>query len=210
VAWAAGDDDRGSTRFLVDSIDGETVAQFLERHWGLGLERLLEMADDETPIPVRPELHEVTLLSAPSLAKIPRSWPNVPIWMERRNRGNTEIPLMRLVRGEESDSFVYLVRLNRNKLEKAAEPVVMRLRSFGAGASSLSFICESRRYVLDSYGSNEEAWSLLRNTREDATSVGIYLNGEHAAGFSTAIGYHNYSMVNVCFRPHPQQPERQL
>lgn len=51
VAWSAGPDDIGSTRFLVESINEETVAQFLDRHWGLDHDRLLQMADDETPNP---------------------------------------------------------------------------------------------------------------------------------------------------------------
>ena len=117
---------------------------------------------------------------------------------------------MRLVRGEEADSFVYLVRLNRALLEKATDPVNERMRRFGPGASSLSFLCESRRYVLESIDANAEAWSTLGETRQDATAVGLYVNGEHAAGFGTAVGYHNYSMVNVCFRPRQDQPDRAL
>jgi hypothetical protein len=210
VAWAAGADDRGSTRFLVESINDETVAEFLKRHWELDRDRLLLMADEETAIPTRPELHEITLLSAPTRNLIPRWWPNVPIWMERRTKAGIDIPLMRLVRGEDPDSFVFLVRLNRTLLERAPEPALKRLAAFGAGASSLSFLCESRRYVLESYNSNAEAWATLREVRDDATAVGIYVNGEHAAGFKTAIGYHNYSMVNVCFRPHDDQPDRQV
>ncbi len=210
VAWAAGADDRGPTRFLVESINDESVAEFLERHWGLDHDRLLKMADDETAIPTRPELHEITLLSAPTKNQIPRWWPNVPIWMERRNKAGTDIPLMRLVRGEDPDSFVFLVHLNRSLLEKAPEAGLKKLAAFGPGASSLSFLCESRRYVLESYGSNAEAWATLREARDDTTAVGIYVNGEHAAGFKTAIGYHNYSMVNVCFRPRDDQPDRKI
>lgn len=210
VAWAAGADDLNQTRFLVESINDETVAAFLERHWHLDSEQLLMMADNETAIPTRAELHEITLLSAPTRNAIPRSWPNVPIWMERRTKAGQEIPLLRLVRGEDPDSYVFLVRMNRNKLEQASETALTRLNELGAGASSLSFLCESRKYVLESYGSNAEAWAAIRETRDDATAVGIYVNGEHAAGFKTGIGYHNYSMVNICFPPWDEQPERSL
>ena len=102
---------------------------------------------------------------------------------------------------EDDDSNYYLMRLDPANFVSNAKQLADYSQShdFGTGACVITFLCESRKYVIEhekaeGRGSDcEEARELLATTPRDVTVIGFYLNGEFSTGHRRSIGYHNYS-----------------
>ena len=132
------------------------------------------------------------------------AWPNVPIWLDREG---DEI-LLRLVRAEADDGNYYLMEMKPEYLHRNAEDLVTELRtSMSSEATLVSFLCESRKYVLNKIHSNAEAETMLTGAPDDGALVGVYINGEYSTGATTSIGYHNYSQISAVI---PRRPIRSL
>jgi hypothetical protein len=71
----------------------------------------------------------------------------------------------------------------------------------------LSFLCESRKYLLNEQRSNVEAEVFLSAMPQAETKVGIYLNGEYSLGHRHSIGYHNFSQITAAL---PARSVREL
>jgi len=191
--------------FYVRRIDGRAPVDFLADYWEYSVEELRQMADDHTPIPSEPGAHLVTIAS--SLNRFDENaWPNVPIWLDREG---DEI-LLRLVRAEADDGNYYLMELKPEYLADNASDLMASMKTnFSEDVSLVAFLCESRKYVLDSKGSNAEADRMLAAAPEHGALVGVYINGEYSTGAPTSIGYHNYSQIGAIVprRPIGSLPE---
>lgn len=185
--------------FYVRRINGQAPIDFLADYWEYSVDELRQMADDHTPIPSEPGAHLVTIAS--SLNRFDETaWPNVPIWLDREG---DEI-LLRLVRAEADDGNYYLMEMKPEYLADNAGDLMASMNTNVSEESSLlAFLCESRKYVLDSKDSNAEAEAMLAEAPERGALVGIYLNGEYSTGAPTSIGYHNYSQIGAIIPRRP-------
>lgn len=179
--------------FYIKRINGRSPIEFLADYWNYTEEDLVRMTDEKTSIPSEPDAHYVTIAS--SLNRWDKNaWPNVPIWLDREG---DEI-LLRLVRAEADDGNYYLMEMKPEYLHRNAEDLVTELRtSVSSEATLLSFLCESRKYVLNKNSSNAEAETMLAGAPQDGALVGVYINGEYSTGATTSIGYHNYSQISA-------------
>jgi hypothetical protein len=189
--------------FYIRRINGQAPVQFLANYWKYSEEDLVQMTDKKTSIPSEPDAHYVTIAS--SLNRFDsNAWPNVPIWLDREG---DEI-ILRLVRAEADDGNYYLMEMKPEYLHRNAEDLITELRtSVSNEASLISFLCESRKYVLNQVDSNAEAETMLAGAPEDGALIGIYINGEYSTGATTSIGYHNYSQISAII---PRRPIRSL
>jgi TIR domain len=185
--------------FYVRKINGRPPIEFLADYWDYSVEQLEQMADDGIPIPSKPGAHLVTIAS--SLNRYDENaWPNVPIWLDREG---DEI-LLRLVRAEADDGNYYLMELKPEYLADNARDLMSAVRaSFSGDASVVSFLCESRKYVLNDIKSNAEAETMLAEAPAFGALIGIYLNGEYSTGAPASIGYHNYSQIGAIIWRRP-------
>lgn len=203
--------------FYVQSMNGSNPIEFLATYWGFSEDALYRMLNEHTAIPAETLTFTHTISSAKSASeKI--IWPNVPVWFERADDGSV---LLRLVRAEPSDSNYYLMVMAPHDEEapratspdrqraalKALEGNCVDLAKYfndeiGGPASTLSFICESRKILLNEFQSNVEAESITSLLPPFARKVGIYLNGEYSIGHPKAIGYHNFSQISVIIPSH--------
>jgi hypothetical protein len=203
--------------FYIQTINGQNPIDFLANYWGLSKDALHKMLDDHTSIPTEPKTFTHTISSAKSASERV-VWPNVPIWFER---GPDKSELLRLVRAEPHDSNYYLMVMapRDGNVPHATSPDRERAalqaiegnctdlanyfdEEIGGPASTLSFICESRKVLLNDFGSNIEAESITSLLPPSVTKVGIYLNGEYSTGHSKSIGYHNFSQISAILPPH--------
>lgn len=201
-------------RFYVSRINGNSVESFFAENWGKPEAEVREMAKDRKSIPSAPELHKITLASAESGYSKDTAWPNVPVWFEYENGEGSDI-LLRLVRAEYADATMFLMKLETSALAEATEEFMDKLRLANPGSAAMSFLCESRKYVLMDEGSNAEAAAAIRKNPAQSVTFGVYLNGEYSVGDARSIGYHNYSQISAIARPeslsivppalHPQQ-----
>lgn len=189
--------------FYVRAIDGRDPIDFLADYWHYTREDLNRLVEERTAIPAEPDAHWVTIGS--SLSKRDDGiWPNIPVWLEKIN-GKT---MMRMVRAEDEDANYYLMELRPEGLRENARDLMKSLRSnFSRDVSMLTFLCESRKYVLNSMSSNAEATEVITSAPEDSSIIGIYLNGEYSTGERRSIGYHNYSQIGAAI---PTRPVRDL
>lgn len=177
--------------FYIRTINGRPPVEFLADYWDFTREELLQMAAEHTALPAEPKAHLVTIASSRSKYDN-QIWPNVPIWLDKVG---DEIWL-RLVRAEPADSNYYLMNFEPEWLNVNARELASWYRSnFGGGAALLTFLCESRKYVLNSTRSNREAEEIVSAVSDTSPVVGIYLNGEYSFGIRGSIGYHNYSQI---------------
>jgi hypothetical protein len=180
--------------FYVKRINGREPIDFLADYWHYTREELEQMATPPlTAIPAEPDAHWVTIGS--SLSKRDEGiWPNIPVWLEQID-GQT---MMRMVRAEDEDANYYLMELRPEALRENARDLMASLRSnFSKDVSMLTFVCESRKYVLNQMESNAEATEIVTSASDESTIVGIYLNGEYSTGERRSIGYHNYSQIGA-------------
>ena len=183
--------------FYVRRINGRPVEDFFGEYWGLSRDEVWRMARDRSPIPSAPALHKITMASTRSGWDQDTAWPNVPVWFEiRKAAGQDEEIVLRLVRAEYEDAHLYLMKLDPPDLESCMQRFMLRMET-AANVGSLSFLCESRKYVLMDVGENSEAETAIRMSPEGHTAVGVYLNGENSVGKAGSIGYHNYSQVST-------------
>jgi hypothetical protein len=189
--------------FYVRRINGRAPIEFLADYWKYTEDDLIRMTDEKTSIPSEPDAHYVTIAS--SLNRFDNNaWPNVPIWLDREG---DEI-LLRLVRAEADDGNYYLMEMKPEYLHRNAEDLITELRtSVSNEASLISFLCESRKYVLNKNNSNADAETMLAGAPEGGALVGVYINGEYSTGATTSIGYHNYSQISAII---PRRPIRSL
>lgn len=185
-----------SRYFCVRSINGQAPRDFLEQHWTeISPLEFQDMVEFGLPIPAKPKAHYFSIAS--SQDPNPRSiWPNIPVYFENVN-GET---LLRLVRAEGTDSFFYLIRMTPEGLVENAEELrdSMELNSTD-GDSLVTFLCESRKYVLEDLNSNAEVERLALARPDGGCVIGVYLNGEYSTGRERSIGYHNYSQIGAIF-----------
>jgi hypothetical protein len=184
--------------FYIQEIDGRPPTEFLADYWGFTKDELRDMVRKRTAIPVEPQAHLVTIAS--SLNKFDSNiWPNVPIWLDEID----EKVMLRLVRAEAEDSNYYLMEMSPNNLGENARTLMTSVNSnFNDDVSMITFLCESRKYVLNSVGSNAEAEEIVSSAPSSGSIVGIYLNGEYSTGTRRSIGYHNYSQIGALFPNH--------
>jgi hypothetical protein len=180
-------------------INDRPPVEFLSDYWDYTVTELERMADEHTAIPSKPRAHLVTIAS--SLNRFDdNAWPNVPIWLDREEN---EI-LLRLVRAEADDGNYYLMELKPEYLvDNARDLMASVTTNFSDETSLLAFLCESRKYVLDSIGSNAEAEAMLAAAPADGSVIGIYINGEYSTGAPSSIGYHNYSQISAIIPRRP-------
>lgn len=189
--------------FYVRKINGRPPVEFLADYWHFTINDLNRMVVERTAIPAEPDAHWVTIASSVS-RRDDRIWPNVPIWLEEVDG---EV-MMRLVRAEDEDANYYLMELRPESLRENARDLMASLHSnFGEDVSMLTFICESRKYVLNRIGSNAEAQEIISSSPTRGSVVGIYLNGEYSTGATKSIGYHNYSQIGALL---PRRSTRDL
>lgn len=189
--------------FYVRTINGRAPIDFLADYWHYTREDLERLVDERTAIPAEPDAHLVTIGS--SLSRRDEGiWPNIPVWLERID-GRT---MMRMVRAEDEDANYYLMELRPEGLRENARDLMNSLRSnFGRDVSMLTFLCESRKYVLNSVNSNAEANEIVSSAPSESAIIGIYLNGEYSTGERRSIGYHNYSQIGAVI---PRRPASDL
>jgi len=182
--------------FCVRSINGRPPREFLEEHWGhITKQEFQTMVDERSPIPAKPAAHYFSIASSddPNPMSL---WPNIPIYFEKVGG---EV-MLRLVRAESEDAYFYPIRMTPDQLIHNAEDLRDSLEvNAGPGDSLVAFLCESRKYVLEELGSNEEVETMARARAEAGNVVGVYLNGEYSTGEERSIGYHNYSQIGVIF-----------
>jgi hypothetical protein len=179
--------------FCVRAINGSTPSDYLRANgWDITDEELTAMVDNHVAIPTEPRAHKVSIASAPPDAEA-SLWPNVPVWFERVD----DEVILRLVRAEAQDSDFFLVRMETNDLVDNARGLANAAKqSRELSRNLIAFLCESRKYVLEEEGRNDEAEALVAGAGTN-TVVGVYLNGEYSAGDFRSIGYHNYSQIGV-------------
>jgi hypothetical protein len=185
-----------SRYFCIRSIDRRPPREFLQEHWTeISAAEFQDMVDHGLPIPAKPKAHYFSIASSPD--PNPRSlWPNIPVYFEKVG-GDV---LLRLVRAEAADAYFYPVRMTPKELVHNAQELRDSLRANGThGDSLVAFLCESRKYVLEELGSNEEVETLASARPERGSVIGVYLNGEYSTGEERSIGYHNYSQIGVIF-----------
>jgi len=179
--------------FVISEINGKEPIDFWTDYWDLSREELLEMERDHTAIPIEPRTYSHTIVSSLSSTD-KNAWPNVPIWFESVNGA----VMLRLVRAEAKDSNYFLMSLPDDALRRNAESIVEFFdHNVGRAGSVLSFLCESRKYLLNQQGSNIEADVVLSSMPQASTKIGIYLNGEYSLGHRRSIGYHNFSQITA-------------
>ncbi len=177
----------------VKTINGKEPVDFLSELWQLPTDELYKMQVDHTPIPAEPRTYSFTIGSSKSFYDN-YIWPNVIGWLEMVD-GKV---LLRLVRAEASDSNYYLMSMAPNAIEQNAEELAKYfLNNFGRESTILSFVCESRKYYLNSVNSNVEAETILSSIPDSSKKIGIYVNGEYSVGFRKSIGYHNFSQIST-------------
>jgi hypothetical protein len=182
--------------FCVRSINGRPPLDFLKEHWTeISPEEFQAMVDERSPIPAKPKAHLFSIASSQDPS--PRSlWPNIPIYFERV-RGEV---LLRLVRAESEDAYFYPIRMTPDELIRNAQELQESFEiNGGPGDSLVTFLCESRKYVLEEEGNNGEVETMARARPEAGNVLGVYLNGEYSIGEERSIGYHNYSQIGVMF-----------
>jgi len=185
-----------SRYFCVRSINRRPPRDFLQEHWTeITPAEFQEMVDKGLPIPAKPKAHYFSIASSPDAN--PRSlWPNIPVYFEKVG---TEV-LLRLVRAEAEDAYFYPVRMTPEELVNNAQELRDSLEANGSDGDSLvTFLCESRKYVLEDLASNAEVEILASARPEHGGVIGVYLNGEYSTGEERSIGYHNYSQIGVIF-----------
>jgi len=193
IEWHPRDRYAEGLNFYVRQINGQAPIEFLAGYWDYSVEDLETMADEHTAIPSKPKAHLVTIASSLNRHD-ENTWPNVPIWLDRED----EETLLRLVRAEAEDGNFYLMELKPESLADNARDLMTSVATnFNRETSLISFLCESRKYVLDSIKSNAEAATMLAKAPTDGATVGIYLNGEYSTGAPRSIGYHNYSQISA-------------
>lgn len=179
--------------FYIERINGQAPIDFLVEYWDVTRDELLEMCAKHTPIPAQQKTFQYTFASALH-PNAPAIWPNVPVWF---NEVDGQI-LLRLVRAEAEQSPYYLMVMRKHGIRENA----ITLGTFfdtrvGSDATVLSFLCESRKYLLEAEDSNVEAETILGSMHDASVKIGIYLNGEYAVGMQKSIGYHNFSHVTA-------------
>lgn len=182
--------------FCVRKINGRPPREFLEEHWTeISSDEFQAMVDERSPIPAKPKAHYFSIAS--SQDPNPMSlWPNIPIYFEKVDG---EV-MLRLVRAESEDAYFYPVRMTPDELIRNAEELRESLEvNGGPGDSLVAFLCESRKYVLEELGKNDEVETMAKARPEAGNVVGVYLNGEYSTGEERSIGYHNYSQIGVIF-----------
>lgn len=197
--------------FYVSSINGQSPIEFLAQFWDLSEGVLNDMLDLHTSIPTEHTTFSYTIASSDDADDAAGTWPNVPVWFERVNGE----PLLRLVRAEPQDNNYYLMVMapKHRAAEYSAETrrelaleafqlnCVNLARRYLAeapdGGATLSFLCESRKVLLEEFGSNIEVESIVSTLPRSATKIGIYLNGEYSYGARGSIGYHNFSQISA-------------
>ncbi len=185
--------------FYVEEINGQSAFDFLANYWPYTPEQLNEIVERRLAIPREPDAHWVTIAS--SLSKRDKQiWPNIPVWLEVID-GRV---MMRMVRAEDDDANYYLMRLKHEALRENARDLMATLRaSPGEDVSMLTFLCESRKYVLNQMKSNAEAKEMINTAPPESCIVGLYLNGEYSTGVRKSIGYHNYSQIGALMARRP-------
>jgi TIR domain-containing protein len=192
--------------YHVRSINDESPVDFFSRHWGLSRDKLNQMCETRAPLPHEPKTYRFTIASSSS--SLDRNiWPNAPVWLERVDNGTT----LRLVRAEAHDSNYYLMAMGDGSESAAVDAIGINcyeLQSYfqsysGRKSTVLSFICESRKFLLESLQSNIEAELISRLIPEHTQVVGLYLNGEYSTGVKRSIGYHNLSQITAIIADRP-------
>jgi hypothetical protein len=212
IVWDHKDKYEDGRYYYVESINGRAPVDFLAGYWKVPKDQLLKMEQDHTPIPLDERTFLYTIASS-RRADDRIIWPNVPVWFEKVN-GKT---MLRLVRAEESTSNFYLMvmgevgpertlrRASEQALTENCVDLVNHFRAFnrdGDGrATMLSFLCESRKVLLDKMKSNMEAEFVTGRLPRTGQMIGIYLNGEYSVGSAGSIGYHNFSQISAII-PH--------
>ncbi|MGY0007550.1 toll/interleukin-1 receptor domain-containing protein [Micromonospora sp. I033] len=211
IEWDRKDEYADGRYYYIRTINGEPPVEFLSRYWDLTREELDAMEEKKTPIPTEPKSYRYTIGS--SKHRNDRSiWPNVPVWFERVG----DQVMLRVVRAEAHDSNYFLMVMG-NEPSRAGIDAIQRncadLANYfqsttNRTATVLSFDCESRKYLLNSQGSNLEAKSMAQMLPDLAQVVGIYVNGEYSVGSKKSIGYHNFSQISaiVAERPTSELP----
>lgn len=179
--------------FYIRKINGRSPIEFLADYWDFSTKELNQMVAKHTAIPATAGAHLVTIAS--SLNRYEDNiWPNVPIWLDKIGG---EV-LLRLVRAEAEDGNYYLMELKPEYFrENARELMNIVQAGFGEDISTLAFLCESRKYVLEANTSNAEADEIIGSAPKNGPVIGIYLNGEYSTGEQKSIGYHNYSQIGA-------------
>jgi hypothetical protein len=179
--------------FCIEEINDQTPIDFLSEVWDLSKEELLEMEAMHTALPASPRTYSHTIGSSKSYFD-KKIWPNAPIWFNRIG----EKILLRLVRAEPEDSPYYLMEMPQNAIENNTRGLAQHFQmTINEPSTILSFICESRKYLLNTLDSNIEAELLLSLLPNSCSTTGIYLNGEYSLGSRRSIGYHNFSQATL-------------
>ena len=179
--------------FYVKSVNGKAPVDYLSELWQCSKDELYRMQIEHTPIPADPKTYGYTIGSSKS-AHDKDIWPNVGGWLEKIDG---EV-LLRLVRAEDYDSNYFLMSMGSNAIEKNAEHLAEYFESnIGKESSIISFVCESRKYYLNSVNSNVEAETVLSLIPDSTKKIGIYLNGEYSVGTRRSIGYLNFSQSSM-------------
>jgi hypothetical protein len=200
IKWHPRDAYGDGLNFYVREINGQSPIEFLAGYWDYSVADLETMAAKHTAIPSKPKAHLVTIASSLNRHD-ENTWPNVAIWLDLEG---TEI-LLRLVRAEAEDGNFYLMEMKPEFLADNARDLMTSVTTnFNEQASVISFLCESRKYVLDGIDSNAEATTMLSKAPGDGAVIGIYLNGEYSTGSPKSIGYHNYSQISAIFPARPK------
>jgi hypothetical protein len=194
--------------YYVESIDGIEPIDFFAHYWDVPKQEMLLMAKQHTAIPLQPKTFLYTIGSSRK-AEDEDLWPNVPVWFEEIE-GKT---MMRLVRAENHDSNFFLMAMGESgptrtlfyhseeALQQNCMDVVNTFRSLtlpNERSTIISFLCESRKVLLQQNNSNIEAEHMTDALADqDTNSIGIYLNGEYSVGLPKSIGYHNFSQISA-------------
>jgi hypothetical protein len=161
--------------YYVRSINGVSPIDFFSPYWRLSREKLHQMCETHTPIPLERGAYGFTIASSIS-SLVGNIWPNAPVWLEKV--GN-EV-MLRLVRAEAHDSNYYLMALGDGSDDGATTAIAANsheLQSYfqsyvGRKSTVLSFLCESRKYLLSFMDSNIEA-ELIPRLIPDHSQVAI-------------------------------------
>lgn len=179
--------------FYVKSVNGEAPVDYFAKLWHCSREELYRMQAEHTPIPADPKTYGFTIGSSKSVHD-KFIWPNVGGWLEKVDG---EI-LLRLVRAEDHDSNYFLMAMAPDAIQRNAEHLSKYYDdNIGKESSIISFICESRKYYLNSIDSNIEAETILALIPDSTKKIGLYVNGEYSLGDRRSIGYHNFSQIST-------------
>jgi hypothetical protein len=184
-------------RKLLKIGERDSIEYFTSK-WHLTTKELDPLLKGTKSLAAEPKTFYFTIGSSKSVSQT-IIWPNVPIVIENTNIGEDKKAVIKLIRPEPIDSNYYLMELEKNKLKgNCTDLVNCYTNVVNKPSYIISFLCESRKIIMEKMKINIEADTILSIPGE-STKVGFYTNGEYSFGDSKSIGYHNISLTAAIF-----------